>query len=72
MKLRNRLAALEKHARESYPSLPPFVIEVEDEAGEVRAAELWTFEHGVARILHGEQAAEAWHAMCANEVRVPN
>jgi hypothetical protein len=70
--LRNRLAALERRVQEIRSTVPPFVIEVEDEAGEVRAAELYTIEHGVARTLHGEQAAEAWHARCANELRVPN
>ena len=66
IRLQSRLAALERRARETRSTVPPFVIEVEDEAGGVRATELYTIVHGVARILHGEQAAEAWHAMCAN------
>jgi hypothetical protein len=67
MTLRTRLAALEKCVRETRISLPPFVIEVEDEAGETQAAELYTFENGVARSLHGEQAAAAWAAMQEHE-----
>ena len=66
-RLRNRLEALEKRARETRLSLPPFVVEVENEDGEVRAAELYTVAHGVARTFHGEQAAAAWNVMRENE-----
>jgi hypothetical protein len=65
--LQSRLVALERGVRETRLTLPPFVIEVEDEAGEVRAAGLYTIERGVARTLHGEQAALAWNVMRESE-----
>jgi hypothetical protein len=63
IRLQSRLAALERRAQETRSTVPPFVIEVEDEAGEVRAAALYTIVHGVARTLHGEQEALAWNIM---------
>jgi hypothetical protein len=71
MTLRTRLAALEKCVRETRISLRPFVIEVEDETGQIQAAELYTFENGVARSLHGEQAAAAWATMQEQKRDVP-
>lgn len=61
--LRNRLAALERRARNGRPSHPPFVVAVEDPTAEggARAVSVYTLVRGIARDFHGQQAETVWN-----------
>ena len=57
--LRNRLTALERRARETHQTIPPFVITGVDADGNELGVCVLTTEHGEARCLYGQEAEAA-------------
>jgi hypothetical protein len=60
--LRRRLDALKKREQETRPTVPPFVVAVEDPLadGGARAVTVFTVRYGVSRCFEGEQAEAVW------------